>query len=134
MTSSSRPTGAAKPRGPIDRSRMVAALLEADKEDLVRKAIEIAKSGDAQMVRFLLDRLLPRERPLRIKLPKMDFADDAVEALGSVAQQLACGEISASEAAALATVINAYSRAVDNADLVKRMDALEQNLKGKSGT
>ena len=28
--------------------------------ELVRKAIEMAKAGDAQMLKFLLDRILPK--------------------------------------------------------------------------
>ena len=33
------------------------------------------------MLKFLLARSLPRERPIAIDLPEMKFADDAVEAM-----------------------------------------------------
>jgi hypothetical protein len=50
--------------------------------ELVRKAIEMAKAGDAQMLKFLLDRILPKARSVLINLPRMDHASDAVDALG----------------------------------------------------
>jgi hypothetical protein len=40
------------------------------------------------------------------------------------------GEISPSEGAAVATLINSYTKAIDTADLVKRMDALEAKVLG----
>jgi hypothetical protein len=64
--------------GSKNRSSLVlSALLEGEEEGLVRKAVEIAKAGDVQMLKFLLSRLLPRERPIKVDLPSMDFADDA---------------------------------------------------------
>ena len=65
---------------------VAAALLEGEAEELVRKAVELAKAGDVAMLKFLLDRLLPRERLIKLDLPGMEFADDAVEALGAIVQ------------------------------------------------
>ena len=59
-------------------SLLAAALLEGEAERLVRTAVEIALAGDAVMLKFLLGRLLPWERLIKIDLPRMDFADDAV--------------------------------------------------------
>ena len=42
------------------------------------------------------------------------------------------GKISPGEAAALATLINSYSKAIDQADVVKRLDSLEVQIKGRS--
>jgi hypothetical protein len=69
-----------KNRGTI----IAAALLEGDAEALLRKAIEVALSGDVPMLRFLLGRILPRDRVIKIGLPQMEFADDGVKALGYV--------------------------------------------------
>ena len=82
------------------------------------------------MLRFLLGRILPRERVVKLELPRMEFADDAVEALGYVMRAVSEGLISPSEGAAYATLINSYTRAIDMADVVKRLDALEGQLKG----
>jgi hypothetical protein len=60
----------------------------------------------------------------------MVFADDSVETLGYVVGAVAEGAISPSEGAALATVVKSYTAAIDMADVVKRLDALEVKLNG----
>ena len=68
--SKSRPLAAAhwptqSPPKPGSKNRttlVAAALLEGEAEELVRKAIELAKAGDVAMLKFLLERILPRER------------------------------------------------------------------------
>jgi hypothetical protein len=112
--------------GSKNRTTLVAAaLLESEAEELVRKAVELAKAGDVVMLKFVLGRILPRERLIKLNLPRMEFADDAVEALGSVMRAVSNGRISPSEGAALATLINSHQRAIDMADVVKRLDSLE---------
>jgi hypothetical protein len=117
--------------GSKNRSSLIlASLSDCDKEELVRKGLELAKAGDVAMLKFFLSRILPRERPIRIDLPQMEFADDAVEALGAIARSVAEGSITPGEGADLANLVNCYSRALDIADLVKRMDALEARING----
>ena len=94
----------------------------------MRRAIELAKAGDTQMLKFLLNRILPRERAVKVYLPKMEYADDAVEALGAIAQAVSEGQISPGEGAALAAIVNSYARAIDLADLVKRLETVELQL------
>ena len=49
--------------GSRNRTSLVAeALLKGEETELVRKAIELAKAGDTQMLKFLLDRILPKDR------------------------------------------------------------------------
>jgi hypothetical protein len=121
-------------RKPGSRNRatlVAAALLDGEAEELVRKAVELAKAGDVGMLKFLLGRVLPRERLIRLDLPRMDFADDAVEALDRIMRSVSEGTISPSEGAALGTLINSWAHAIDVADLVKRMDELEVKIKGQ---
>jgi hypothetical protein len=117
--------------GSKNRTTLVAAaLLEGEAEELVRKAVELAKAGDVVMLKFLLGRILPRERLIKLDLPSIDFADDAVEALGYIMRAVSEGTISPSEGAALAPLIDSYARAIDIADVVKRLDTLEAQIKG----
>src|ERR1700761_6972460 len=51
-------------------SAISALLLAGEEQDLVRRAIELAKAGDTQMLKFLLNRILPRERAVKVNLPK----------------------------------------------------------------
>jgi hypothetical protein len=117
--------------GSKNRSSLIlAALSDGDKEELIRKGLEIAKGGDVSMLKFFLSRILPRERPITIDLPRIEFADDAVEALGSIVRAVSEGAIAPSEGADLATLVNSSAHAIEIADLVKRIDALEAKITG----
>ena len=116
--------------GSRNRATVIASgLLEGDVEALVRKAVELAKAGDVPMLRFLLGRILPRDRTIKFDLPQMDFADDAVAALGQIMRAVSEGAITPAEGAQLAAIVNSYTAAIDMADVVKRVDALEAQLK-----
>ena len=82
------------------------------------------------MLKFFLSRILPRERAITIDLPKMEFADDAVDALGAITSAVCEGKITAAEGASVAGLVNSYARAIDSADLVNRIDALEAKIMG----
>ena len=120
-----------RPPGSKNRASLISAgLLQGEKEELLRKAIELAKEGDAPMLKFLLSRILPRERLIAIDLPEMKFAEDGVEVMGQIMRAVCEGTISPSEGANLAAMVNSYSRAIDLVDLVKRMEAFEARLNG----
>jgi hypothetical protein len=120
--------------GSKNRTTVVAAaLLDGEAEELVRKAIELAKDGNEAMLKLLLGRILPRDRPIKLDLPPMNFADDAVASLGYILAAVSEGRISASEGASLAALIDTYTRAIEMADVVKRLDILEAKINGSSG-
>jgi hypothetical protein len=122
--------GGRRPGSKNESTLILETLSDGDKEDLIRKGVEIAKAGNVAMLKFFLSRILPRERPIRIDLPQMEFADDAVETLGLVARAVSEGLITPGEGADLANLVNSYARAIDIADLVKRMEALEAKIMG----
>ena len=57
--------------GSKNRTTVAAALLAGEAQPLVRKAVEIALAGNVPMLRFLLDRLLPRDRLIKLDLPRV---------------------------------------------------------------
>jgi len=61
--------GGQKPGSKNRTTQVAEALLAGEEGELVRKAIEIAKAGDVSMLKFLLGRLLPRERVITVDLP-----------------------------------------------------------------
>jgi hypothetical protein len=71
---------------------------------------------------------LPRERLVKLDLPRLEFADDAVTAVGHIADALAAGEIAPNEAAAVATVIDVQRRVIDQAEIERRFAAFEAKL------
>ena len=112
-------------------SFLAGGLLNSDtQEALLHQAVAIARDGDVSMLKLLVARLLPREGFITLALPRLDFADDAVTALGIINEAVAAGKITPSEAAALATLIDAQRRAIDAAEVEKRLHALEVKLNG----
>jgi hypothetical protein len=120
--------------GSKNRTTLVAAaLLDGEAEELVRTAVERAKAGDGPILKFLLSRIFPRERLIEFDLPPMNFADDAVASLGRILAAVAQGRISPSEGASLSALIDTYTRAIEMADVVKRLDMLEAKINGSGG-
>src|SRR5215469_12443327 len=109
----SRGNSGRKPGSKNHATIVTAALVEGDTQQLLGKAVELAKAGNVVMLKFLLARILPRERLIKLDLPRMEFADDAVEALGRVMGAVSEGRISPSEAAAMAALINSYTQAIE---------------------
>jgi hypothetical protein len=117
--------------GSKNRTTLAAeALLKGEEVELVRKAIELAKDGDAQMLKFLLDRILPKERSVHVDLPEVERSFDAVNAMGAVIAAVGTGQIAPSEAAALASLVEAYARIMNVAELEKRLENFEKELRG----
>jgi hypothetical protein len=119
-----------KPGSKNQNTLITAALLDGESEALLRKGIEVALSGDPGMLKFFLDRIMPRERLINIDLSKMDFADDAVEALERITHAVSERLITPREAADLATLVDSSTKAIKMADVVKRCDDLEALIKG----
>ena len=108
-------------------TQIAVALVEGEAEVLLRKAKELALAGDVTMLKFLLGRILPRERPIMIDL---SHTEEPVTALMAIIGAVAEGKASPSEGAALATLIESYRRASEYSELTKRMDDLEAKLEG----
>ena len=100
------------------------------KPNAAPEAIQLARAGNVPMLKFLLSRTMPRDRLVKLDLPEMIFADDGVEALGCIMRAVSQGAITPSEGAALATIVKSYTDAIDMADVVKRLDALELDTIG----
>jgi hypothetical protein len=103
------------------------ALLDGEAEALTRKAIEMALSGDGAALRLCLERIVParRERPVRFKLPPLRTAGDASTAVAAIIAGVATAEITPSEAAELAKLLEAYLKAIEANEFDQRLRALE---------
>jgi hypothetical protein len=118
-----------RPSGSKNRTTAIArALLLEEGPELVKKGIDLAKGGDVQLLKFFLDRLLPKERLIQLDLPALDFADDAIDAMAAVTDAITNGHITTSEGAALTSMICGYSRTLEVAELSRRIDELEACL------
>jgi Family of unknown function (DUF5681) len=122
-----------RPRGARNAATMLAEqLLDGEAEALTRKAIQKAKKGNIVALRLCLDRILPprRDRPVAFAIPRLKSPNDAAQAMAAIAAALASGDVTPSEAAELANVVDAFTHALAVSTFDARLTALEQ----KKGT
>lgn len=94
---------------------------------IIAKQVELAKAGDAQAARLLLERVLPpvkaAEQPAPIKLPAGASLADAGRA---VLQAAGAGELAPGQAAQLMTGLGTLAKLVETDELAARVAALEE--------
>jgi hypothetical protein len=119
---------AGRPRGARNRTTiLLQKLLEDDGEALARKAIDLAKGGDLAALRMCMDRLMParKHEPVAFELPQLDTAADTVTAAATIVAAVAAGELTPSEAADIAKVVDIYVRALATQGFEERLAKLE---------
>ena len=123
---SGNPNG--KPKGARHRAtRMVEALIEGEAEEIVRKAVELAKAGDGPVLRAVLDRIAPsrKDAPISFELPPIDTAADAKAASSAVIAAVAAGDVTPSEGSAVMALLVSHKMIVEATDFEARLSALE---------
>jgi hypothetical protein len=126
---SGNPSG--RPRGALNRATVLAQeLLSARVESIAGKLIELAEGGDMRAIRVCMDRLVPaiKHQPIAVELPPIEKPADSVEAVASIAAAVAAGELTATEAAQLANVVDVYVRALDSKGFDERLSKLEKGI------
>lgn len=129
---SGNPTG--RPKGVLNKAtRAAQALLDGEVEALTRKAVEMALDGNIQALKLCLERLLPpcKERPLSVPLPKVTTASDLPLLTEALLNAVGSGKLTAGEASALASLITGHGRALEWAELERRVAILENKSGGK---
>ena len=123
---------AGRPRGSRNRVTLLFQdRLDEDVEAIADKAIELAKAGDIAAIRLCVDRLMPAKKSESIdfELPPFETAADTVAAATMIAAAVSAGEVTPSEAADLAKVIDIYLRALETAGFEERLTKLESALR-----
>ena len=83
-----------RPKGALNKATLATqALLDGEAEALTRKAVELAKDGNPMALRLCLERLLPprKDRPISFTLPKIEGAEDLLQALNAILEAVARG-------------------------------------------
>ena len=122
-----------RPRGSLNRATVLAQeLLSARVESIAGKLIELAEGGDMRAIRVCMDRLAPviKHQPIAVELPPIEKPADSVEAAASIAAAVAAGELTATEAAELAKVVEVYVAAVNSKGFDERLTKLENEISG----
>lgn len=110
------------------------ALAQGELSDILQKVLELAKAGDLKAADMVLSRAWParKGRPVAFTMPRLHQVSDIVAAIGAVAAAVSDGTLTPDEASAIAGVIETQSKAVESADLEKRVAALEATSKERT--
>ena len=100
------------------------ALLEGEAEALTRRCIELALAGDPTAMKLVLDRVLPKGRAPKIRLPMRTLAE-LDQATGVIGYALAEGQVSLDEVGQLSALVEARRRVIATTELERRLVALE---------
>jgi hypothetical protein len=120
---------AGRPAGSRNTANLACeALLEGQAEALTQKAVEMALGGDTVALKLCLERIYParKDRAVRFALPPISSPRDAADIAAAVAEAVAEGRLTPSEAAELGKVIDVYVRAYQTAELNERVARVEE--------
>jgi hypothetical protein len=109
-------------------------LLSGEAQGLIRKAVELALSGDVGALKLCLDRILPplKSRPINFALPTLRTTSDALSALAALVQGTSSGQLLPEELEPLAATIATYIRATEVSMFEDRLSSLEREEKGEA--
>lgn len=124
------PGNPGRPPGAKNRKNRIAEILsDEEQKGLIRRGYERAMEGDPQMLKFFLGRIMPKDRLIEIdQSPSGSLADEAADVIAATLNAVCSGKITPAEGAAVAAVANQYTRALEVADIIKRLDVIEAKL------
>lgn len=123
------PGNPGRPKGARHKvTRAVEALLEGQAEALTQRAVDAALAGDMAALRLCLDRIAPprRERTIEFAAPAIETAEDVPTALAAVFASVSAGDLTPSEGAAVASILEKVRAAIELADIERRLAELEK--------
>lgn len=127
-----------KMAGTLNKRTQLAKLFEPHAEDLIMKAIHLAKAGDVATLRFCLERLIPRikNEVLTITLPEINMdKPDAVLVLGAeILKAVSNQQISPEQGKLLTDMIEAHRKNIETYQISDRISEIERVLKIKKSS
>ena len=120
---SGNPNG--RPPGSGEVARLRAAIVD-EVPEILAKLTMLAKGGDVQAARLLLERVLPPvkavELPVEMALAQGSLSDQARQMLSAAAG----GDLGPDQAAALIGALAAVAKLIETDELTQRIERLEQ--------
>ena len=124
---SGNPNG--RPKGTRNKTLfLLEQMIEGDAVEVLGVIIALAKEGDLQASKILIDRLLPpkKDRPISLKLPKILNSKDAMEATSIIIKAMSEGEITPLEGESFIKVIEIFIKSNESLELEERLKAIEE--------
>jgi len=121
--------GKGRPRGSRNKTTRVAQqILDQYSESLIRQGIVLAAKGNVPLLKFLLERMLPvrRDGPVRLKLRKIETAQDIIVAGSEIVEAISAGKITPQEGERVTEVLERIRKCIEVGELAARVEELER--------
>jgi hypothetical protein len=121
--------GRGRPRGSRNKKTLLTQqLLDEHGESIVRKTLVKALEGDSRLLQALLGYLLPRRKdaPLYTSSLRTANVEELSQSLDLILKQACAGDITLSQAQALAAMIEARRQLLEAEDFERRLQILEK--------
>jgi hypothetical protein len=118
-----------RPRGAKNKTTiMLEQLNEGHAEQLINKTIELAMEGNVRCLGMLLDRIWPARKsaPIALEFPPIKSPEDVLAAVAALWTEVGYGRVSPEEALALSQVAQQSMKAIEQQDVLKRLEDLEK--------
>jgi hypothetical protein len=114
--------------GGAARAERVALYIEPHIKEVLDKTIELAKKGDPQSIRLILERFAPlaKQDAERVEIPGFADAKTLQEKADAVIAAAASGHCTAEAAARLLAVLRDYAQTITASDHERRLQAIEE--------
>jgi hypothetical protein len=121
---------AGKKKGTLNRRTQLVKILEPYAEELISKAVELARNGDVNALRLCIERLIPKAKNESLTLPiSIDDTKDLGKLLNihsAIIEAITSGELTAEQGKALSGVLGEQVKFIFFADVEKRINRIEQ--------
>ncbi len=115
-----------RPKGSKDRRTSYRALLEPHAEDLINKAVTMAKEGDTTMLRLCIDRIVSPYRAIDPLVILDDLSGNLTEKGEKIIEAMGDGKITPSDTSNMLTALASQARITEIDELEKRIGRLEK--------
>jgi hypothetical protein len=118
------------PRGRRPEIAKVRKLLEPHREELVKKAVDLALSGDSTALKVCLDKLAPAPKATAepVKIPALMKAETLTAKATALVNAIAVGAVPPDVGSSLLTALNNVVRIEEHDELRRRIESLESQL------
>jgi hypothetical protein len=106
---------------------MSEALLEGERNEIVRSLIQGAKAGDSTCLRLCTERLMPlrKGRIVEFPLPSIKKPSDIIAGVGAIVTAMSIGRLTPGEAMDIGAVLEIQRRVFETSELAARVEELE---------
>ena len=120
-----------RPKGSLNkRTLLLQGMVDDQSESILAKGLALAQEGNIGMLRYFLDRVLPRTNDTAINLGALplDTAEDLVQTQAIVLGKVASGEVTPAQAQQIDALLETRRRLFETHALEQRVKELEKLL------